>query len=545
VSLRIRLALIVFSVSTLPSAVSATVIEDATVAGDSIVVYEDMSSQSTEVKTLSQGQSVFVTFSIVGSDGEWCSIRESAEAGVIGWVRCSELDRQVVEKPSTVTARSSQVSSPVKRAIGTSVAANTIVTAAGTGPRAGNATLRALEAQIWQDMQRGKVNPADIERLKREQQKAFLEAGGSPGDVEALKRAAMRDLTTGGNESARALEMTVAKMMVVNQLKPVGDGGPALLAQLRNPAGMTFDRGGNLYIADSDNRRVRKVTPDGIISTVAGIGVPGHSGDGESALTAQMSRPRDVAVDASGTTYIADAAGNSIRMVLPDGTIWTLVGDGSQGFSGDGGPSHLAQLSKPEAIELDDSGNLYVADSGNNRVRMVARNRDITTIVGDGTRGYAGDGGPATSAKLFAPIDLAFDNDKNLYIVDAGNYCIRKLTPEGIITTVFGAGQNRSDAAGDQSDLTRLRRPTGITLDGGNNLYVVDSFQFRVLRVTPEGRIDIIAGGENADSGDGGPAHQAGLAEPQRVVVDSEGNLFISTYGDRIRKVGRVAVGRQ
>ena len=146
---------------------------------------------------------------------------------------------------------------------------------------------------------------------------------------------------------------------------------------------------------------------------------------------------------------------------------------------------------------------------------------------------------------LFAPTDLAFDNEENLYIVDTGNRCIRKRTPEGIITTVFGAGQNRSDTAGNQSDLTKLRRPSGITLDGSNNLYVVDSFHFRVLRVTPEGRIDIIAGGENADSGDGGPAHQAGLAEPQRVAIDSEGNLFISTYGDRIRKVGRVAVGRR
>ena len=239
-SLRVLFSFLVFSLSVFPSAASANAAEEATVAGESLVVYEDMSPQSALVKTLSQGQSVFVTFSIVGSDREWCSIRESAEGGVVGWVRCSELERQVVETRTTVTSKSSQASRPSGKTIGTSIAANTIVTAVGTGSRAGNTTLRALEAQIWQDMQRGKVNPADIERLKREQQKAFLEAGGNPGDVEALERAAMRDLSTGGNESARVLEMTVAKMMAKSQLKPVGDGGPALLAQLRNPAGMTL-----------------------------------------------------------------------------------------------------------------------------------------------------------------------------------------------------------------------------------------------------------------------------------------------------------------
>jgi len=519
--------------------------EKAKVAVDSLTVFEDSSPSSPTIKRLAKGQTVYVTFSILGSEGEWCSIKESDEADVIGWVLCSELQRTAEEKRSMVTARSSEVSSRVIGSVGSSVAANLITTVVGKGPRSGNTSLRALEEKIFQDMQRGQVNPNDIERLKREQENAFLEAGGDPRDVEALRRAAMRDLATGGNESDRVLEMTVAKMMLRNQLKPVGDNGPALLAQLRNPSGMTFDRAGSLYIADSDHRRIRRVTPAGIITTVAGIGVTGYSGDGESALTAQMMRPRDVAVGPGGTIYIADAGSNSIRMVMPDGIIWTLAGDGNRGFRGDGGPSHLAQLSKPESVEQDQSGNLYIADTGNNRIRKVDRGRIITTIAGVGARGYSGDGGPATSAQLFGPTDLAFDKGGNLYFVDAGNRCIRMLTPGGMITTVFGAGRNRSDTLPEQADLTRLRRPTGIALDGRDNLFVVDSFQFRVLRVTPEGRIDIVAGGENVFSGDGGPAHQAGLAEPQRVVVDPVGNLFISTYGDRIRKVGLVAAGRR
>jgi PKD repeat protein len=203
-----------------------------------------------------------------------------------------------------------------------------------------------------------------------------------------------------------------------------GDGGQATSAQLNRPVGVAVDTQGNLYIADSNNNRVRKVS-GGIISTVAGIGTAGYSGDGGQATSAQLQYPDGVAVDAQGNLYIADSANNRIRKVS-GGIISTIAGTGTQGFSGDGGPATSATLNYPEDVTLDSQGNIYIADSSNNRIRKVSGGI-ITTIAGTGTQGFSGDGGPATSAQFYYPIYLAVDGQGSLWVADWGNHRLRKI----------------------------------------------------------------------------------------------------------------------
>jgi sugar lactone lactonase YvrE len=210
-----------------------------------------------------------------------------------------------------------------------------------------------------------------------------------------------------------------------------GDGGPATSAQLRNPQGLALDDAGNLYIADSRNNVVRRVSPSGIITTVAGTGAPGFAGDDGPATAARLCEPKDVAVDSAGNPYISDAGNNRIRRVSA-GIITTVAGNGSSGFSGDGGPATSAQLFEPASVALDSAGNLYIGDTWNNRIRRVSapspfQQPIISTIAGDGTDQYSGDGGPATSAGLYGPGDIALDGSGRLYFTTWN--AVRMLTP--------------------------------------------------------------------------------------------------------------------
>jgi trimeric autotransporter adhesin len=210
-----------------------------------------------------------------------------------------------------------------------------------------------------------------------------------------------------------------------------GDGGLAVNAQLYSPGGLTVDSAGNLYIAVTD--RIRKVTPAGIISTVAGNGQGGFSGDGGLATSAQLYGPGGgaLAVDSGGNLYIADAGNNRIRKVTPEGIITTAAGNGQPGFSGDGGPAASAQLKGPYGVAVDPAGNLYIGDTGNNRIRKVTPGRTISTVAGNGQFGSSGDGGPATAAQFDSPWGLALDMAGNLYIADVGNNRIRRLLRRG------------------------------------------------------------------------------------------------------------------
>jgi NHL repeat len=319
-----------------------------------------------------------------------------------------------------------------------------------------------------------------------------------------------------------------------------GDGGPATSALLYSPTGIVVDAAGDLFIADTDNNRIREVTPDGVISTVAGNGQFGFSGDGGPAISAVLNRPSSVAVDTNGNLFIADSGNNRIREVTPPGVIYTIAGDGAAGpclgivsptcvpFSGDGGPATSAQLNSPDGVAVDAAGNVFVADSGNNRIRKVAPDGMISTIAGNGTLSFSGDGGPAISASLNTPVSVALDAVGDLFITDKGNARIREVTPDGVISTVTAG----------------LFEPWAVTVDALGNLFVADTLNQVIRKVTSARVTAIVAGNgtSGAPSGDGGPATSAALSDPTGVAVNAAGDLFIADSGNnRIRKVTGVA----
>ncbi len=211
----------------------------------------------------------------------------------------------------------------------------------------------------------------------------------------------------------------------------VGDFGYATNAALYAPSGVAMDGAGNLYIADRDNERIRKVDTNGVITTVAGNGTNGYAGDGGAATNAELANPIGVAADGTGNLYIADFINNRIRKVDTNGVITTVAGNGAFGYAGDGGEATHAELNSPTSVAMDGAGNLYIADMHNQRIRKVDANGVITTVAGNGTNGYAGDGGAATNSELNLPHSVAVDGVGNLYIADAGNMRIRKVSVAG------------------------------------------------------------------------------------------------------------------
>lgn len=237
-----------------------------------------------------------------------------------------------------------------------------------------------------------------------------------------------------------------------------GDGGPAISAEFDNPIGLALDSEGNIYIADPGNNRVREVTPSGIITTVAGNGQMAFSGDGGVATNAALNGPGRISTDAQGNLYIDDGGNNRIRKVVPVGTITTIAGNGEAGYSGDGGQATQAALNLPEASATDAAGNLYFADTYNNRIRKITTDGIITTVAGNGQPGYAGDGGAATSAFLNNPTGIALDALGNLLIADQANDVIRKVT-NGIISTIAGNGNAGYSGDGGTATLAELSPP--------------------------------------------------------------------------------------
>ena len=354
-----------------------------------------------------------------------------------------------------------------------------------------------------------------------------------------------------------------------------GDGGPATSAELQLqsivvsiglfvggdalPPAVATDNVGNVYVADNGNYRVRRITPNGIITTVAGNGTPGFSGDGGPATSAQLSPVFGLAVDAAGNLMISDSGANRIRRVTPGGSIATVAGTGDCGLAGDHGSAVAAQICGPTGIAPDTAGNLFITDSQNNRIRQISPDGTITTVAGAGPTGIdvhsgcapSGDGGPATSATLCLPSNVAVDQAGNLFVADTyypydSWQVVRKISPSGI-TTVAGlkcetavfVTQCSSLADGATATKTFLGGVLGLAVDSAGNLLIADRFGQRILKVSSDGAIADVAGnGGKPFSGDGGPATCAQLASPEGVAIDGAGNVFIADYGNaRIRKV--------
>ena len=320
-----------------------------------------------------------------------------------------------------------------------------------------------------------------------------------------------------------------------------GDGGPAVNSQLNEPRGIYVDSSDDLYIADAKNHIIRKV--DGttsIITKFAGTaGAAGYSGDGGLAVNAQLNEPCGITAS-SGNLYIADTKNHRIRRVDTTGNIITVVSTGSSGFSGDGGPALLARLNVPKGIFMDSWGNLYIADRGNHKIRRVDTSGNITTVAGTGSSGDSGDGGLATLAQLDEPRRIFVDSSDNLYIADTRNHRIRKVDASGIITTVAGTGSSGFSGDGGLATLAQLDEPHGVFVDSSGNIYIADRKNHRIRKVDgATGIITTVSGRPGSGfSGDGGLATDAKHNQPRGIFKDSSGNLYIAdTDNHRIRKV--------
>jgi len=333
-----------------------------------------------------------------------------------------------------------------------------------------------------------------------------------------------------------------------------GDGGPAQTALLSHPYGLALDTGGNLYIADLGNARVRKVSVNGTIQTVMGGGsiVPGGNGDGSPAINIHLNQPRNLAVGLDGTLYVSDFGANQIYSVSPSGILTTVAGTGKPGFSGDGLSAQLAQLNAPAGLALDGFGDLYVADSGNNRVRKIFRSVISTEFIVTEPTGIAITSGgvlyvaasayfgPTSKAITGIPFafDIALDRSGNIYAT-TGQFVLEVATG-GTVTTIAGSGAS-AYFGGDEGPATmaRLNAPRGIAVDSQGNSYIADTANNRIRKVTLEGIISTIAGtGDAGGKGDGGLATLAQLSEPRSLAVDSAGNLYIADTGNNeIRKI--------
>lgn len=320
-----------------------------------------------------------------------------------------------------------------------------------------------------------------------------------------------------------------------------GDGGPATEALLGEQLSLASDQTGNFYIADLRNNRIRKVSAAGTITTVAGNGNPGFSGDGGPAMNASIYFPYSIAVDKSGDLFIAEYQNARIRKVSVDGAITTIAGNGGFGVAGDGGPATKATLLRPLGVAVNTDGDVFITGDLNgfpSPIRKISADGIINTVMGSlYYRGDFGDGGPANNVHIYGAYFIAADRQGGFFIAETFYNIVRKVSSDGVITTVVGNGIGGFSGDGGPAIDAQVNYPTRLAVDASGNLYIADAANYRVRKVSPDGIITTIAGNGSAGySGDGGPATSAQLA-PHAVAVDASGNVFVSDFLNHIRKI--------
>jgi uncharacterized protein (TIGR03437 family) len=323
-----------------------------------------------------------------------------------------------------------------------------------------------------------------------------------------------------------AQSYTISTVAGIGHLTFSDGGAAATRAHLITPTHAAVDSAGNIYVGDSYYAQVFQIAPGGSISVYAGNGLCGYSGDGGPAVAARLSQPQGLAVDAANNLYIAD--GNHVRMVTPAGTISTVAGNGQNGTSGDGGPATAAAVGGAVGIAVDAAGNLYICQSGANVIRQVTPAGTITTIAGSGKPGYSGDGGKATAALLFTPQGIAADAAGNLYVADYNNHVVRKIS-QGVITTVAGTGKTAPLGDNQAATTATLFRPDDVALDTAGNLYISDSEHFVIRKVDTHGIFTADGSGQgqglilNEDGSPNSPANPAARGSMVTITATGEG----------------------
>lgn len=317
-----------------------------------------------------------------------------------------------------------------------------------------------------------------------------------------------------------------------------GEGRLAVNALLYNPVAVYVASSGNIYISDWANDKLKMINSSGIITTIAGTGVFGYSGDGGPATRAKLNGPMGIFVDTRNNIYLADIGNQRIRKIDTAGIITTIAGNGELGFSGDGGLATQAKFDDPAGICGDNSGNIYIADEFNNRIRKIDVNGIITTIAGSDLCGYSGDGGLATSAGLYYPSGVAIDTAGNIFIADEDNNCIRKVDTQGIIYTVVGNGVAGYSGDGGPATQAELYDPASVAVDEQGTIYIADGFNNRIRKINAQGIISTIAGTGKMGYSSGGPAILDSLYDPISIYADVQGNIyFASEFNDDVQKL--------
>jgi len=336
---------------------------------------------------------------------------------------------------------------------------------------------------------------------------------------------------------------TINTSGVINRVAGGGaapfDGNLATAAQFTNTAGVDVMGDGTIIIADFDAHRIRRVAPNGIVTTIAGTGTSGFTGDGGLAVNARLTSPNGVVVAPDGSIYISDSGNLRIRLISPDGTITTVAGTGVEGYTGDGGLATAAQIGAPNGMALAIDGSLYIPDMTHHVVRRISPDGIITTLVGTGVGGFSGDNGSAFTAQINYPRDVAVDSDGNLYIADSNNNRIRRVSPDGIIRTIVGTGVSGFLGDGGLATQARMSASEGVTTGPDGTIYFTDSGNHRIRQVTSDGIVTTVAGtGTSGFTGDGGSPLSARINGPNELVIDAAGNiLFTDSTNGRIRRI--------